>query len=690
MFAAALAVRLATLLSLESVPLFRSPQLDSLEYLLRAQRIAAGDFRFPNPPAHGPGYPFVLGSLLRLFGGSLEPVRMVQILAGALLAVAVGAWTARLFDRSSGLAAGLLVALSGPLAWVESSLYAEGLLLLLMVSAILAASYAPRPLAAAAAAGLLLGLATTVRPTAVALLPALALWCGTRETGRGRVRNLAVMAAFFLLPLVPVAVANQRATGAFIPVQAHGGMNFYLGNSPSGTGLASARPGAGWDALEGEARRQGFEKASDQDRYYIRKTRSEIARAPLRYAGLLARKALWLVQDEEVRDTHSYRFFVGFAPFLRFLPGFGILLGLAAAGAFVASTRRPRPWPLFVAVAGVAASCLFLVVGTRYRLPLVPLLAPLSGLAVADGLRAAKRRDSRRIAGLAAAAVAAYLVSRARTHAESRVFAEEWSLTGDSLARENRLEEAEDAFRRALQEDPGSGPALDGIGRMRVERGDWVGAEDAFRQSIARGESQRARLHLGLVLERRGRPEEALSELRKAASLRPDDPTSLEALGRVLLGLGRADEAAAAYRGALERQPENAAAHLGLARIAWGRRDFREASERAARATSLSPSDPEGWLILAMISLEAGRADRAAPAIEKAAALAPGAPPVELARALLERLRGRRDSADAILRPLVARAPGYAPAARLFLQNAREMGREAEARKYLEGLSAGR
>lgn len=672
------------------MPLFRSPQLDSLEYLLRAQRIAAGDFRFPNPPAHGPGYPFLLAGLLRLFGGSLEPVRVVQVLAGALLAVAVGAWTARLFDRSSGLAAGVLVALSGPLAWVESSLYAEGLLLLLMVFAILAASYAPRPLAAAAAGGLLLGLATTVRPTALALLPALTLWCAARETGRRRTRNLAMMAGAFLLPLVPVAVANYRATGAFIPVQAHGGMNFYLGNSPSGTGLASARPGPGWDALEGEALRHGFTKPSDQDRYFLAKARSEIAREPLRYAGLLARKALWLVQDEELRDTHSYRFFVSFAPFLRFLPGFGILFALAAAGAVVAATSRPRPWPLFLAIAGVAASCVLLVIGTRYRLPIVPLLAPLSGLAVAEGFRAAKRREGRRIASLAAAALAAFLLSRARTHAESRVFAEEWSLTGDSLAQENRLDEAEGAFRRALQEDPGSAPALDGIGRMRVERGDWSEAEDAFRQSIARGESQRARYHLALILERRGRPEEALAELRKAVNLRPDDPRSLQALGRVLLGLGHADEAAAVYRGILERQPDDAQANRGLARIAWGRRDFREASARARRATELSPEDPEGWVMFAMISLEAGDADRAAPALEKAAALAPGAPPVELARALLERLRGRRDSADAILRALVARASGYAPAGRLFLQNAREMGREAEARKYLESLSAGR
>ncbi|HJW14143.1 MAG TPA: hypothetical protein VJ776_05585, partial [Thermoanaerobaculia bacterium] len=57
-FSVALAVRLAVWSQLSDHPLFRAPQLDSLEYVSWASAIAAGDFRWPSPPPHGPGYPF--------------------------------------------------------------------------------------------------------------------------------------------------------------------------------------------------------------------------------------------------------------------------------------------------------------------------------------------------------------------------------------------------------------------------------------------------------------------------------------------------------------------------------------------------------------------------------------------------------------------------------------------------------
>jgi hypothetical protein len=60
-------------------------------------------------------------------------------------------------------------------------------------------------------------------------------------------------------------------------VQAYGGMNFYLGNRPAGTGMASARPGGEWDALEGEASRYGHGR-NEQDAYYFLGRRGPIER----------------------------------------------------------------------------------------------------------------------------------------------------------------------------------------------------------------------------------------------------------------------------------------------------------------------------------------------------------------------------------------------------------------------------
>ncbi|HKD11932.1 MAG TPA: tetratricopeptide repeat protein, partial [Thermoanaerobaculia bacterium] len=638
----------------------------------------------------GPGYSFFLAGLLALFGGSLPAVWIVQSAMGAALCCALALLTAKHFGPSAGLAAGLLAAALGPLVWIDVSLYAESLLILLLLLSALAAGFLRPPWLAATAAGIGLGLATDVRPTALVFAPALLIWLAGRPWPGRRAFGLALFAAGLLLPIVPVAVATRRATGSLLFVQSHGGMNFYLGNSPSGSGVASARPGSDWDALEGEALREGHRSAADQDRYYLRKTLNEIRSRPAAYAALLGRKLFWTFQSDEIRDTHSFAFFRATVPLLALLPGFGLVFALAVPALIVALRRRPRPWPLLAAVAGLAAGCVFLVVGTRYRLPLTAFLVPFAGWSVGRGIEALRARAWRPLAAAAIAALATLGFSHLERHAPSHVLAEEWFYTGQALLEENRSADAEAAFRRALSENAAFGPALDGLGVVAAERDALPEAERFFRASLDQGgESQRARYHLGLLLQREGRQAEAGDQFRKAVALRPNDPLSLQALAQTELASGDAASAEKNFRRILELFPNHAAAHRGLARIAWGRRERDLAIREAAEATRLDPENPEGWTLLAMLRLEAGDAAGAEPAVRRARELGPQSPPAELAAAMLARLRGNRLEADAILRPLVAAAPAYAPATRLFLQNAAELGQLPEAERYVESVRAG-
>lgn len=74
----AFAVRAAVALELGRTALFRKPQLDSFEFLLWGQGIAHGNLFQWLAPTHGPGYPFFLGTLLALTGGSVIAVRLLQ------------------------------------------------------------------------------------------------------------------------------------------------------------------------------------------------------------------------------------------------------------------------------------------------------------------------------------------------------------------------------------------------------------------------------------------------------------------------------------------------------------------------------------------------------------------------------------------------------------------------------------
>jgi hypothetical protein len=193
-------------------------------------------------------------------------------------------------------------------------------------------------------AGLLTGFAALVRPTALALLPILLFTLARRERWKWRGFLLAGLAAGAVgFVLLPVTLANWRARGAPLLVQGHGGFNFFIGNSPAGTGLPTARPGAGWDRLEAEAARNGFRRPGEQDGYFIRKTLAEISARPFAWMRLLGKKLVWTIQADEIRDPFSHSFFEKASPLLAALPGFGLLFPLALAGLVASVRARPRP-----------------------------------------------------------------------------------------------------------------------------------------------------------------------------------------------------------------------------------------------------------------------------------------------------------------------------------------------------------
>ncbi len=688
-FSVALAVRLAVWSQLANHPLFRAPQLDSLEYVSWATAISAGDFRWPSPPPHGPGYTFFLAGVFRLFPGSLPAASVAQALLGASTCVAVAALAEIWFGPLAAWAAGLFLAFHGVVVWTDVSLLAEGLLLLLMTGVLLCLGKDPVTFARVALAGALTGLSALVRPTALVLLPIVLVTLARREEWRQRGLRMAGLAAGAAgLVLLPVTVANWRASGAPLLVQGHGGFNFAIGNSPSGTGLPTVRPGASWDRLEAEAARNGFHSPAEQDRFFVRKTLGEISASPLAYLKLLGKKSLWTIQADEIRDPFSFSFFEKASPLLAALPDFGLLFPLALAGIFVSARSRPRPALLLAQVAATAGVCVLLVTSSRYRLPFVVALVPFAAAGLVTGIEIARERSARAavLAGILAAGV---VLCRLKVHAPSHVHAEEWSATGYALVHLRESDAAERAFRKSVEEDARWSPAWAGLGVVAANRADPAGAESFFRMALSlEPDNLAAQQELGTLLERRGRFADAEAVYRRALEIAPGDAPFGRALAATLLAQGRLPEAVALARELLARNPEDAAAHLLLARALGAQRQARPAAMEAEQAARLNPEDAETHFTLGMLRIEAGEPDAAEESLRRAEALGTDPRPLGLARALLCRSRGQLAQADGILRGVLAKDRDYKPAAALLLQNARARGRENEALDYLRGISA--
>ena len=688
-FAFALLLRLVVLHQLFQLPLHRTPQLDSLEYLIRADRIRGGDFSVPDAPAHGPGYPFFAAGVLYLFDGSLTALGVIQSFMGAMLCVLVAGLAQHWFGLQTGILAGLLQAVNGPVTLIGTSILAEGLLLFLLVLSLCCFELGKGSLARAAVTGALIGLAALVRPTALVLLPVVGFLAFRRATsGREGWKAAGTVTAMAIVVVLPVVIANWRRTHSVFLIQANGGLNFYIGNSPSGRGVASGRLGGSWDAVAGEALRHGITRPADQDRYYTTKTLKEIRADPWAYVRLLGRKALLTFQGDEVRDSHSYYFFVDRIPVLRWLPGFSLIFSLAAGGIVIAARDRRLP-PLALGFLAVfSATCVALVVGARYRVPLVPLLVIFAALGASGLIAALRLRKWPKALTLCVILLLVFGFTRALRDRSSHNLAEEWYFTGNSLIDEQDLTGAEAAYRRALTKNPAFAPALDGIGIVSMKRGDWEAATRTFESAVAADPGgAKAHYWLGLALEHQKLLPEAARELRRARDLRPDDVKALLALAQVLSESRLWDEAAIVYRAFLNLRPGDAGAHLALARIEATRNRIEAGLAEATRATELDPSNADAWLLRATFAIDIGQPAQAQEALQRAEALAgPNQAPIAFAWALLERLRGRPDAVEARLKEILARYPDFRPAAELLLQSATEQHRRAEAESYIRSL----
>jgi 4-amino-4-deoxy-L-arabinose transferase-like glycosyltransferase len=582
-FIVAFAARVIAIWRLGELPISRTPQLDSLEYLLWGSQIANGSLMWPEYPEHAPGYAIFLGAVLTLSAGSLTAVRVIQAVLASLSCVLTARIAARTLTPRAYIPAGVVQAIYAPFLYLDTALLAEPLFIFLVLVAIDIATRADDSTSRWIWAGVFIGAASVVRPTALVLIIALGI-AGLRER---KVRHpLLVLLFGAALIVAPVVVQNWRVTGVPL-IQAYGGMNFYLGNTVTSDGAARARPGGEWDALEADASRAGTARNA-QDRYFVGRTLDEISSAPGAYLRVVVNKLAWLTQNEELRDTHSWYFFREHMPLLQWLPGFGVVLAFAVIGVLRTRDLQQPRWLAWSFVL-LSLTVIFLVVGLRYRAPLVPPLIAFAGAGIVLLHDVVRRREWRHLVVALIVVIATFYLSMQRTDPRSRNTAEEWAFTGLSLQKEGNHVAAEEAYRRAISFDARSAIAWDGLGLVLQLRGQTTAAREAFEQAV--GINDRYALgwhHLALAHDQAGNTEAAIRAHRRALEIAPERTDAILAAGLTLHRAGRVDDAEPLLLKAAERGEGRA--HFALALTAMSRNDVGKARHHAREAARLMPT----------------------------------------------------------------------------------------------------
>lgn len=355
-----------------------------------------------------PVYPYFIALVFRATG-SLRAILWLQAAFGALLVPALGRAGQLALGRRCGLVAAALAAFYPELLWYPAHYWSETLYLLLLWWAIerTLAADAARSWRTAAVAGALWGLATLTRELSLYLVPIVALWL-VRDRLRSSLPRAAALALAAALTVAPWTLRNLAAFHAFIPVSTMGGLNLWQGN----TTLTHL------EIYERLASKGG---PVEQDRYCRQMAWQTIA----------ARQPRWLLEKlaeqmpefwkagAEVLDHLVGRGACGVLPAARrvaleaaFVAPYLAVLGLGLVG--LARLRAGAgAWLLLLLLAAYNAAHVVAYATTRFRLPVLPVVFLLAGVALvgrADGVALPLRGWRLVLLALLCAAVAATLV----------------------------------------------------------------------------------------------------------------------------------------------------------------------------------------------------------------------------------------------------------------------------------------
>lgn len=372
---------------------------DEVEYDIEARFLAHGHWWWSTTPygdAHAsfwkaPGYPLVLGLLYKAVGSNPFRAEMIQATIGIATITLTWLLARRLFTPRAASVAAIVMAVY-PFAWLwEVSLYSESIATPLGLCFLLLVLERPAPtVRRAAAIGVLLGVSLLVRPSALMLIPMLAVaWVLAAGLRRG-VATTAVAVLVAALCVAPWTYRNSRVgDGAFVPISAQDAAAYGTFNDD-----AAHDPKQPWNWRPFTHRDLDVYDPTLAPAELAKQRRSEAdlraelmrrARAYIRAHPESVPKAffwngvtrLWDLRRpayviDEARQAHGSTVMTA-AGLLLYWP----MLALALFALWRVRRRRRLVWPLLVLA--LAASVVYTSdSGTRYRAPFEPLVVILA------------------------------------------------------------------------------------------------------------------------------------------------------------------------------------------------------------------------------------------------------------------------------------------------------------------------
>lgn len=588
-------IRIVYFLEYRALLEFLHPTVDALYHHTAAKAIAGGAWMSSEPFFRAPLYNYFLGFIYWLTSDSIAAARFLQLTIGALTAPLTFLVARQMFDRRVAAVAAILTLLTADIVYFEGELLLESSVLLLILGAIyLTLRYRQSGgWKTLALIGLLLGLAIIDRPNTVVLAPIVGwlLWKPvTRERAISRGSTLSIVAIALSLPVGIVLAHNLTRSEPALTIATQGGVNFYIGNNLDADGISAVMPGKlgyAWqyEDIRSLAELESARKLSPSEisGHYFRKGWAFIAGEPLAAVKLWVRKLYLIFSGEDISNNRNLPYFKEQIWLLRWLPvGMGILAPLGLIG-MVLAYRRSSAAPAvaaFIIVYGLSFVAFF--VNSRFRLPLLPLLAVFSAVALWDLIDSRRRAQRMLIIGGSLICLTVLLNANLyRLQFDNRQQAE--FNRGNLLMTESRIGEAISAYRLANSlGEPLQQVNLNlGVAFMKLRQYDSAWQYFWREDSLMQGSAE-ALNNLAYLYRQTQQYDEAVIAAEAALAEKPYLEAARLNLWYALRESGRPDSAFTLIKSHVASQPLSLSEMFIFAAIETDLRDF-ESAERHLR-----------------------------------------------------------------------------------------------------------
>lgn len=487
-----------TVAQMHRSPFGNFPMIDEKSYVDWGMRIASGDLMGEKAFYQDPLYPYFLGLCFRVSNGSLVFARLIQAILSTVSVFLVFLTARHLFGNLTGVLAALLMALYGPLYFYSAILIKVTLIVFFTALACYLAAVAPNNPRKSCwiVLGMSMGLLTLLRGNFLMLIPFVVAWALVVKPfsgGRERMVRAALSIVGVAMVLAPVTIHNYAAGGEFVLTTSQGGANFYIGNNPSATGAYPALSFVRYDPqyeasdwmAEAERRTGKTLKPAEASRFWFREGLLFLVHHPKAAIRLQFYKARLLFNAYEIPDNYHYDFMrKSFMPalWLGFL-SFGMLLGPGLLGMLVSGRRVPGSvfHILFAAIYALSVIAFFVV--SRYRMPMVPVLAIFSAWAFLEMVKRV-REKALKPAALAASLVAVVtVITFIPTSDLSAFYTDSYKQAGIAYSNRGQFDEAIKCYEKAIMLSPTKPLAHYYMGIALLNKKDPAGALESFREA---------------------------------------------------------------------------------------------------------------------------------------------------------------------------------------------------------------